>query len=257
MKACDRPIGVFDSGLGGISVLRELVRLMPHENFIYFGDSGNAPYGTKTTDEVRELTYATFRHLLDRGVKAVVIACNTATSAAVRRLREDYPDIPIVGIEPAVKPAVQHGPGSRIVVMATPMTLRREKFKLLMKAYEDQAEIIPVPCPGLMEFIERGVLSGKELDHYLEELFVPLKDKPIASVVLGCTHYPFIKEEISKVLGGHVALFDGGEGTARELKRRVLEAGLATERTTPGSVEFENSSEDEGMLVLSRKLFGV
>lgn len=255
MEACDRPVGVFDSGLGGISVLRELVRLMPHENFIYYGDSKNAPYGTKSTEEVRELTYHTFRYLRERGVKAVVVACNTATSAAVRQLRRDYPEIPIVGIEPAVKPAVLHRPGSRIVVMATPMTLRREKFQQLMKRYEDQADIVPLPCPGLMEFIERGVLTGPELDHYLEDLFLPLKGEPIASVVLGCTHYPFIRKEISQIVGPEVALFDGGEGTARELKRRVTEQGLQTHRTEPGWVEFENSREDPEILALSRKLF--
>ncbi len=256
MEKCDRPIGVFDSGLGGISVLRELVKIMPQEDFIYYGDSANAPYGTKSSEEVRALTYRTFDYLRERGAKAVVIACNTATSVAVRQMRADYPDFPIVGIEPALKPAVQHQPGARIVVMATPMTLRREKFKLLMKQYEDQADIIPLPCPGLMEFIERGVLRGAELEHYLRELFLPLEDAPIASVVLGCTHYPFIKEEIAHVLGGRVALFDGGEGTARELKRRVIEVGLAATRMTPGQVTFENSRGDEGILELSRQLFG-
>ncbi|MCI8514666.1 MAG: glutamate racemase [Lachnospiraceae bacterium] len=255
MEEREKPIGVFDSGLGGISVLRELVKIMPNEDYIYFGDSKNAPYGTKTSEEVWELTSHTFRYLLKRGVKAVVIACNTATSAAVRRLRQEYPEIPIVGIEPALKPAVLYRENSRVVVMATPMTLRREKFRLLMAKYEDRADIRPLPCPGLMEFIEKGILTGPELDGYLTDLFLPLRSEPIDSVVLGCTHYPFIREEILKVLGGGTVLFDGGEGTARELRRRVLLRGLGSERTSEGRVAFENSLPGEEMKRRAIRLF--
>jgi glutamate racemase len=255
MEDKERPIGVFDSGLGGISVLRELVKIMPNENYIYFGDSKNAPYGTKKLEEVRELTFHTFRYLLSEGVKAVVIACNTATSAAVRRLRQEYPQVPIVGIEPALKPAVLHRPDSRVVVMATPMTLGQEKFRTLMDKYKNQARIVPLPCPGLMEFIEKGILTGPELDRYLEDLFLPLRTEPIDSVVLGCTHYPFIREEISRILGDGVTLFDGGEGTARELKRRIEKQGILTDRMGKGWIRFENSRGDEEILTLSRKLF--
>lgn len=255
MEEREKPIGVFDSGLGGISVLRELVKIMPNEDYIYFGDSKNAPYGTKTREEVWELTSRVFRYLLEREVKAVVIACNTATSAAVRRLRQEYPGIPIVGIEPALKPAVLYRRNSRIVVMATPMTLRQEKFRHLMSQYEDQAEIIPLPCPGLMEFIEKGVLSGPELDGYLSDLFMPLRPETIDSVVLGCTHYPFIRDEIAQILGGKVALFDGGEGTARELRRRMLLRGICSSRTEQGTIDFENSLPDEEMKLRSLRLF--
>lgn len=255
MEEREKPIGVFDSGLGGISVLRELVKIMPNENYIYFGDSKHAPYGTKTLDEVWELTACTFRYLLQRGVKAVVIACNTATSAAVRRLRQEYPEIPIVGIEPALKPAVLYRKNSRIVVMATPMTLRQEKFRRLMAQYEDQADIIPLPCPGLMEFIEKGILTGPELDGYLEDLFLPLKPEAIDSVVLGCTHYPFIRDEIFQILGGKVALFDGGEGTARELRRRVVSQDLYSKREEKGWMEFENSLEGEEIKLRALRLF--
>ena len=143
---------------------------MPNENYIYFGDSANAPYGVKTLEEVRELTCEHAKRLFEDGAKGLVVACNTATSAAVRVLRETYPTIPIVGIEPAVKPAVMCKEHPRVLVMATPMTIREEKFQKLMQRYEDQGEIIPLPCPGLMDFVERGDLDGEDLRKYLTEL---------------------------------------------------------------------------------------
>ena len=165
------PIGVFDSGLGGVSVLRQMRYLMPAEQFLYYGDCANAPYGTRTVEEVRDLTIKHVSRLLDQGCKAIVVACNTATSCAIKELREMYSDIPIVGIEPAIKPAVTEHPGGNILVMATPMTLKQQKFNKLMHKYEDQANIIPVPCPGLMEFIESGDFDGEEVYIYLHELF--------------------------------------------------------------------------------------
>lgn len=248
------PIGVFDSGVGGISVLGELIRQMPNENYIYFGDSRNAPYGTKGLEEVRELTIRNVEYLLELGAKSIVVACNTATSAAVAVLRRMYPNLPLVGIEPAIKPAVLHKPGSRIVVMATPMTLRQEKFQNLMKQYETKAEIVPLPCPGLVEFIERGDLEGEDLYNYLEELFRDVKQKPVDSIVLGCTHYPFARKMIQKAVGVQVPIYDGGEGTAREMKRRLQEAGLLTEQRERGSVQFRNSRGTEEELALCEKL---
>ena len=145
MKKATLPIGVFDSGVGGISVLRELMALMPNENYIFFGDSANAPYGTKTLDEVVKLTCKDAAYLYEQGVKAIVVACNTATSAGVKILRERYTDIPVIGIEPALKPAVLSAKHPTVLVMATPMTLREEKFQNLMHRYEQDAEIIPLP----------------------------------------------------------------------------------------------------------------
>jgi glutamate racemase len=254
---CDRPIAVFDSGMGGISVLRELVRIMPNENYIYFGDSANAPYGTKTLEEVRALTCSYAKSLFEEGAKSLVVACNTATSAAVRVLREQYPHIPIVGIEPAVKPASQCGEHPRVLVMATPMTIRETKFKNLMAQYEKEADIIPLPCPGLMDFVERGDLDGEDLRKYLVELLFEFRQEKVDAVVLGCTHYPFVKDMIQKTLGGDVRVFDGGEGTAKEMRRRLDEAGLLTERTTKGNVEFRNSLESKEKLDLCRRLFEI
>ena len=155
-------IAVFDSGVGGISVLKSLVEVMPNEDFIYYGDSANAPYGTKTLEQVRALTCEHAKELiLNQHAKGLVVACNTATSAAVRILREQYPDVPIVGIEPAVKPAMLFMENPRVLVMATPMTIREEKLKKLMDRYRHLGEIIPLPCPGLMNFVERGDVYGK------------------------------------------------------------------------------------------------
>lgn len=258
-----RPIAVFDSGVGGVSVLRELVKIMPNENYIYFGDSKNAPYGMKTKEEVLELTLSCAKKLFegnlesarDNGAKGLVVACNTATSAAVRELRQIYPNIPIVGIEPAVKPAVTYKPGGQVLVMATPMTIREEKFRTLMGRYSKQAKIIPLPCPGLMDFVERGDLYSEDFRKYLEELLYEYRTNKIDAAVLGCTHYPFAKELIQEILGEDVMVFDGGEGTAREMKRRLTEADLLNPAKENGKIIFENSLENNAEKInLCRRL---
>lgn len=255
MDEMQRPIGVFDSGVGGISVLRELVALMPNENFIFYGDSKNAPYGTKTLEEVRKLTLADAEYLRSRNVKALVVACNTATSAAIHILREKYQKaIPVIGIEPALKPAVSVKENPRVLVMATPMTLRETKFHNLMQKFQDQAEIISLPCPGLVEFVERGELSGEALEHFLKNLFAPYQERKVDAVVLGCTHYPLVRKTIQKVLGSGVAVFDGGAGTARETLHKLKEYGLVSDAVTPGTVQFYNSTEDQAMIELSKYL---
>lgn len=241
----ENPIAVIDSGVGGISVLRELIKVMPNENFIFFGDSINAPYGTKSVEEVRRLTTESAEHLFEEGCKGLVIACNTATSAAARYLRELYPEIPLVGIEPAIKPACFCAEHPTILAMATPMTIREEKFQRLMARFDEEADIIPLPCPGLMDFVERGDLDGEDLRKYLTELFYEFRDLHIDAVVLGCTHYPFVGKMIQNVLGENVKLFDGGEGTAREMKRRLEAAGLRNPSETVGTVEIRNSKDEK------------
>ena len=166
-------IAVFDSGVGGISVLRHLRRLMPGERYLYFGDSANAPYGTKTKDEVEALTFAAARRLMARGVKALVVACNTATSAAIHDLREAYPDTIVIGIEPALKLAYDRYHGGGIGVMATPMTLREEKFEALMHRYDQSCRVYKIPAPGLVELVERGQADSPEAESLLRELFAP------------------------------------------------------------------------------------
>lgn len=249
------PIAVFDSGVGGISVLRELIKIMPNEDYIYFGDSKNAPYGIKDKEEVRQRTIACAQQLFEKGAKGLVVACNTATSAAVRVLREMYPYIPIVGIEPAVKPAVSCMEHPRVLVMATPMTIREEKFKGLMERYEKDATILPLPCPGLMDFVERGDLDGEDLHKYLTELLYSYGNNQVDAAVLGCTHYPFARKQIQRVLGDSVRIFDGGEGTAREMCRRLEESCLRRDDTSrQGSIRFENSLEGPEKIDLCKRL---
>lgn len=257
MSTDNRPIGVLDSGLGGISVLRELVKLMPGENFIYYGDSANAPYGTRIPEEVIDLTKKDVEFLLERGAKAIVVACNTATSVAIKELRAAYEEVlPVIGIEPALKPAVKAKEHSKVVVMATPMTLSQTKFNSMMHIYEDDANIIKMPCPGLVEYIESGVLEGPVLDAYLEKQFAPYDKAEIDAVVLGCTHYPLIREVIQKHFPG-VSVYDGGFGTAKQTKRRLEERGLLSDRKSGGKVEIFNSRNTEAILELSRRLLNM
>ena len=247
------PIAVIDSGIGGISVLKELLKIMPRESFLYFGDSANAPYGTKTKSEVLEITRKNLEFLKKRGIKALVIACNTATSAAAKILREENPDLPIIGIEPAVKPASMVCENPRVLVMATPLTLREEKFLSLVGRFSGSAEFISLPCPALVELIETGETESVVIDEYLTKLFTPYKLLPIDAIVLGCTHYPHIKHMIKKHFPESVKIIDGGEGTAKQTKRRLDELSLL-DPDGKGSVEILNSSTDPRILKISEKL---
>lgn len=254
MEKREQPIGFFDSGVGGISVLREAAKLMPNENFIYFGDSKNAPYGTKSISDVQDLAISNAEMLMEMGVKAIVIACNTATSVAAEILRKKYPDTPIIGVEPALKPAVLYKENPRVVVMATDITIREKKFKALLEKYSHMGDISLLPCPGLMDWVEKGVLEGDEIESFLENLLSPYKDK-VDCVVLGCTHYPFLAKSIRKVLGGKVTFFDGGLGAAKELSRQLKGRGIENNREAKGRIEFLNSNNREEEIRLSEMLF--
>ena len=252
------PIAVFDSGMGGISVLKEMVRLMPEEDFIYFGDSANAPYGMRSVEDVRRLTIDHIRYFIEeKSAKAIAVACNTATSAAVKDLRILYPDVPLVGLEPAIKPAVLSCDNPKVLVMATPRTLAEEKFHKLEQLYDSRALIYPLPCPGLMEFVEQGVLDGPELEDYLKRRMEPYLSLGLTGIVLGCTHYPFVREPIARIAGPNVEIFDGSLGTARELSRRIRVAHLEQAPDHVGSVSFSNSSPDPDKLRLMQHLFKI
>ena len=240
-------IVVFDSGLGGLSVLRQLRQLMPQEDYLYFGDSANAPYGTRTTQQVRQLTISRISELVTPQTKAIVIACNTATSAAITDLRQIYAERIVIGVEPALKLAAEQFPGGRILVMATEVTLREEKFSHLMERFSPAHEIIKVPCPGLVELIEQGECSGVRMQQLLQRCLDPYLDKPVDAVVLGCTHYPFARAAIAQVVGKDVCICDGALGTARETRRRLQLAGLC-KTSGQGSVEIQNSLQDPQML---------
>ena len=245
-------IAVFDSGVGGVSVLRALRALCPGERFYYFGDSANAPYGRKTTEEVRRLTLSAGRRLLiDRGCKALVVACNTATAAAITDLRAEYPDRIIVGIEPALKLACDRHPGGTIGIMATDVTLRERKLAALMERVKRDCRVLRVHAPGAVELVEAGKADTDEAVALMEQLLGEYIGE-LDALVLGCTHYPFLKKAMGKVLGDGVELLDGGEGTARETKRRLLEAGLLNEGE--GELIVENSSEDPAKVALTLAL---
>ena len=245
-------IAVFDSGVGGISVLRQLRKLMPHENYIYYGDSANAPYGSRTTEEVRALTLAAAEKLITTyPVKALVVACNTATAAAIEALRETYRDLIVIGIEPAVKLAADYFPGGRLGVMATEVTLREEKFDQLMHRFDGNCTIFKIPAPGLVKLIEAGKSDTPETDALLRNLLDPYVGK-LDALVLGCTHYPFVSRRIGKVLGPQTMLLHGGKGTARETKRRLEAADLLHEG--PGHIEIISSDPDPKVTELARKL---
>ena len=244
-------IAVFDSGVGGISVLRHLVRILPGERFIYYGDSANAPYGSRSTQEVRALTLAAVGKLLaEYPLKALVIACNTATAAAVNDVRAAHPELIVVGIEPALKVAADHFPGGRVGVLATEVTLREEKFDTLLHRFDEDVTIYKIPAPGLVELVEAGKVDAPETEALLRGVLGPYLGK-LDAVVLGCTHYPFARRAISRVLGDDVVLLDGGEGTARETRRRLEQAGLL--ENGGGEVILRNSSPDPDMLRLSRQ----
>lgn len=245
-----RPIGVFDSGLGGVSVLRNMHALLPNEDFIYFGDDKNAPYGTKTEEEILRLAVDDASFLLQKNVKAIVIACNTATSAAAEHLRQTL-SIPVIGMEPALKPASLNRKNGVVGVMATPATLKQKKFRILYEKYGEYA--MPIPCPGLMEFAEKGILSGAAIDTYLEDLLRPYRQFPLESIVLGCTHYVFLKAAIQKAIPD-ITLYDGNEGTAKQLKR-VLDDRNWLKTSGKGSITMYTSGDESHILPLMQTLF--
>lgn len=231
-------IAVFDSGVGGISVLQHLLRVLPNERYLYFGDSANAPYGARSAQQVQELTLAAAEALMQRGLKALVIACNTATAAAITVLRQKYPDCIVIGIEPAVKLAAEQYPGGTIGVLATPVTLAGEKYRQLSHRFENGCHVLPIPAPGLATLVEEGKIQDPETQSLLKTLLTPYVGK-LDALVLGCTHYPFVKQQIRQILGGGIPLYDGGEGTAKETKRRLEAAGLLHDGQ--GTVYLENS----------------
>ena len=254
MYTKDDYIAVFDSGVGGISVLRQLRKLMPQERFLYFGDTANAPYGSRTTREVRDLTLAAAEMLRrEYPVKALVVACNTATAAAIGELRAAYPDLIVIGIEPALKLAADHFPGGRIGVMATQVTLREEKFDHLLHRFDRECTVSKIPAPGLVELIESGRGDSEECEAFLRELLGPYTGN-LDALVLGCTHYPFVQRTTARVLGGDTILLHGGEGTARETRRRLEKAGLLREGR--GEILIRESQGDPEKIKLAWRLLG-
>lgn len=240
-----RPVGLLDSGLGGISVLGEALRQLPNEDYVYYGDTANAPYGDKNPEEVLGLVHQAVERLIELRCKAIVIACNTATSVSAGKLRQELA-LPIIGMEPALKPASLLPGEGKILVMATRVTLALPKFQALMAQYGRDA--VPVPCPGLMKCVERGELEGPQVTALLRQLLGPWLSQPVKAVVLGCTHYPFLRKAIAALFPEGTPLIDGNAGSVRQLRRRLEEQNLLSDRQEPGRITFLSSSEESSVL---------
>jgi len=232
MTAAAAAIGVFDSGVGGLSVLKHIRALLPRQRLLYVADSGHVPYGDKTPDYIRERSLTLTRFLLDQGAAAVVIACNTATAAAAATLRERF-EFPIVGMEPAVKPAVAATRSGVVGVLATVGTLESAKFAALLEQYAGDVEIVTQACPGLVEQVEAGEIDSAATRELLERYTQPLLARGADTLVLGCTHYPFLRREIATVVGSAVTLIDTGEAVAKQVLRRLPPALAATGGAVP------------------------
>ena len=239
-------IGVFDSGLGGVSVLREAIRVLPHEKFIYYGDNRNAPYGDRTEAEITELTLRCAHTLANQGVKAILIACNTATATCIERIRNEL-DVPVVSVEPAIKPACMQPGYGKILMMATRATTRLQRYLDLQARMPDPSRILNIPCPGLVERIEQGIFAEDAFDDLLDTYLSAYHTMQIDGIVLGCTHYVFIRNAIRRYATMHFSgackLFDGNEATAHQLARVLEEHNMASDAGEPGGVEFHTSGD--------------
>ena len=232
-------IGVFDSGIGGVTVLREIIKILPNENYIYYSDSKNNPYGDKTKQEIIKRCEEVFSYLLEKNCKAIVIACNTASAIAVNTLREKHKDIPIIAIEPAYKMVHDYAYDGETLVMATKGTIESERFNLLYNKYNNHKTKL-LECVGLADRIEEG--NENKIKEYLEKNLKEYKGK-VENVVLGCTHYPLIQEEIGQVLGENVKFFNGANRLAVHLKDVLLEKDLISKSNEKGKIDFCDSSE--------------
>ena len=251
------PIGFLDSGIGGLSVMRQALKELPNENFIFYGDNKNAPYGERSEEEIRQLTYACGEKLLAEGIKMLVIACNTMTTIAVRSLRDEY-KIPVVSIEPAIKPALLAENSTNVVVFATPATLSQKRYLSLKDRVGHKERLIDVPCEGLAGIIEKGDFESNELKEYVTKKLTPYKDTDISGIVIGCTHYsfiaPLIKHTAKEVLGHDVELFDGLFGTVRQVKRVLAEKDLLNDSVEKGTVRLITSGTEHNIEIMKKIL---
>lgn len=217
----NNPIGVFDSGIGGLTVLKKIVEILPSEKYIYYADTDNVPYGTKPKEEVKKYINEAVEFLVSKKVKAIVVACNTATSIAVKELREKY-TIPIIGIEPAAKPAVENRGNKKVLIMATPTTIKEEKLKYLLESLNAEEYVDLIAMPKLVEFAEKKEFESDNVKQYIEEKLQEYNLEDYSELVLGCTHFPFFKDMLSKIFSEETQIIDGSKGVANRLKN-VLE----------------------------------
>ena len=237
------PIGIFDSGVGGISVLRAIREQMPEENVIYFGDQGHIPYGPRPMEQIRDFSEAITNFLLTHDAKIIVVACNTASAAALKYLREKFPDILFVGMEPAVKPAAEHTQTGKVGVLATPATFQSALYASVVERFANGVELFQNTCNGLVQQIEHGHLDGEETRKILEEALSPMMEKNIDTVVLGCTHYPFVIPLIQRIVGDHVRVIDPAPSVAKQVRRLLEAGGRKSQSSARGEVKFYTSGD--------------
>jgi glutamate racemase len=221
-----RPIGVFDSGIGGLTVLRAMRQQMPDEPLLYLADQAHVPYGARPLEEVRRFSEAITRYLLDQGARLIVVACNTASAAALRHLRQVFPEIPFVGMEPAVKPAAEHTRSGVVGVLATPATFQGELYASVVERFAQGVKLLQHTCPGLVAQIEAGELDTPRTRSILEEALRPMLNQGIDTVVLGCTHYPFVIPLIQEIVGPTVRVIDPAPAVARQALRLLYADSL-------------------------------
>jgi glutamate racemase len=232
-----QPIGVFDSGVGGISVLQHIHALLPNEHLLYVADSKHAPYGNKTPQQIQSRCFEITDFLIQKGAKAIVVACNTATAAAIDEMRAKY-SLPIFGMEPAVKPAAEASKNGIIGVLATVGTLKSAQFAGLLESYGRNVEVVTQACVGLVECIERGELNTEHTINLLKQYCHPLLDEGADTIVLGCTHYPLVKARIQEIVGDGVTLIDTGAAVAKHLQNRLNAMQLLADENRKGEVRF-------------------
>ncbi|MCP4372628.1 MAG: glutamate racemase [Deltaproteobacteria bacterium] len=241
------PIGIFDSGIGGVSTLGQGVHMLPDEEFVYFGDNGNGPYSLKTEEQVKQYCLHACKFLIEKGVKAIVVACNTATAISISDLRKKY-DLPILGMEPAFKVAANFNLPGKIVVMGTGMTLKSNMLANLIERFDNGAEIVKLPCRDVIIMIETGVIEGNKIEACIAGYFKELDPKEISSVVFGCTHFGILEKQIKNVLGDHVRIADGNEGTIQHLTNILKDSNLLNPGDRPkADILFHNSGNDTSL----------
>lgn len=250
-----RPLGVFDSGVGGLSVLRAIRNRLPHEGLLYCADSAFVPYGDRTTAEIRERSLMIARRLIDLGAKALVVACNTATAVAIQELRQTYPHLPIIGMEPGLKPAIDHSRTRKVGILATVGTLRSGKFRHLLERYGTGTEVLLQPCPGLVEQVERGALTQGETEALLRHYIEPLLAAGIDALVLGCTHYPFLLPLIRKLTGPGLLLIDTGPAVARQVDQELQRHACPQAPTGIGALRFYTTGDPAALQALFARLW--
>ena len=252
----DSPIGIFDSGVGGISVLRAIREQMPGESVIYFGDQGHIPYGPRSMEQIRDFSEAITKFLLEKNAKIIVVACNTASAAALKYLREKFPDVPFVGMEPAVKPAAEHTQTGKVGVLATPATFQGALYASVVERFANGVELFQNTCNGLVQQIEQGNLDGKETQKILEDALLPMLVENIDTVVLGCTHYPFVIPLIQRIVGENVRVIDPAPAVARQAQRRLEATAMTNRSESGGEVKFHTSGNPDELKSLLPILLG-